>query len=161
MKVQFSTIRFLTSLCTGFLLFLAPAYAQPQPEDGNEGSLIDFSIKEAFLNFSYLGNKPAPSMGGQNERPELIAAIDFIQKEYGNPILIGNRSGPESTRLSPQKGATFRLWSSTGCRCKACQRNQNRATGHIWHSLSATSYSSPAIRTNSARSINWQTCRRQ
>jgi hypothetical protein len=63
MKVQFSTIRFLTSLCTGFLLFLAPAYAQPQPEDGNEGSLIDFSIKEAFLNFSYLGNKPAPSMG--------------------------------------------------------------------------------------------------
>lgn len=43
-------------------------------------------------NFSYLGVRPAPSRGGVSERPELIAAIEFM-KPHGNPILIGKSFG--------------------------------------------------------------------
>jgi uncharacterized protein len=44
------------------------------------------------FNFGYLGKRPAPSQGGKNEKPELVAAIEFM-KEYGQPILIGKSFG--------------------------------------------------------------------
>lgn len=44
------------------------------------------------FNFGYLGKRPAPSQGGKNERPELIAAIEYM-KEHGDPILIGKSFG--------------------------------------------------------------------
>ncbi len=43
-------------------------------------------------NFSYLDRKSAPSKDGKNERPELVAAIDFV-KQHGEPILVGKSFG--------------------------------------------------------------------
>jgi uncharacterized protein len=44
------------------------------------------------FNFGYLGKRPAPSQGGKNERPELVAAIDYM-KQHGSPVLIGKSFG--------------------------------------------------------------------
>lgn len=44
------------------------------------------------FNFGYLGKKPAPSKDGVKERPELVAAIEYMAK-YGEPILIGKSFG--------------------------------------------------------------------
>jgi predicted alpha/beta-hydrolase family hydrolase len=54
--------------------------------------LADLGFMVLRFNFGYLGKKPAPSMGGKNEKPEVASAIEYI-KEHGNPILIGKSFG--------------------------------------------------------------------
>lgn len=54
--------------------------------------LVELGFMVLRFNFGYLGKKPAPSLGGKNERPELVVAIEYI-KEHGNPILIGKSFG--------------------------------------------------------------------
>lgn len=44
------------------------------------------------FNFAYMGNKPAPSAGGKNEKPQVVEAIEFM-KDRGDPILIGKSFG--------------------------------------------------------------------
>ncbi len=44
------------------------------------------------FNFSYIDRKAAPSKDGKNERPELVAAIDYM-KQHGQPILVGKSFG--------------------------------------------------------------------
>lgn len=44
------------------------------------------------FNFGYLTRRGAPSLGGKNERPEVVAAIEFM-KEHGAPVLIGKSFG--------------------------------------------------------------------
>ncbi len=54
--------------------------------------LAELGLMVLRFNFGYLGKRPAPSQGGKNERPELVAAIEFM-KEHGQPILIGKSFG--------------------------------------------------------------------
>ena len=44
------------------------------------------------FNFGYMGKKPAPSKDGVKERPELVAAIEYMKK-HGEPVLIGKSFG--------------------------------------------------------------------
>ena len=54
--------------------------------------LAELGLMVLRFNFGYLGKRPAPSQGGKNEKPELVAAIEFM-KEHGEPILIGKSFG--------------------------------------------------------------------
>lgn len=54
--------------------------------------LVNMGLIVLRYNFGYIGRKPAPSAGGKNEKPELVAAIEYM-KEHGNPILIGKSFG--------------------------------------------------------------------
>jgi predicted alpha/beta-hydrolase family hydrolase len=54
--------------------------------------LADSGFRVLRFNFDYLGKRPAPSAGGKNELPELLAAMDYV-KAYGEPILIGKSFG--------------------------------------------------------------------
>lgn len=52
---------------------------------------LDFMVLR--FNFGYMGKRPAPSKDGKNERPELVAAIEYIQNLIPEPILIGKSFG--------------------------------------------------------------------
>ncbi|MDZ4833956.1 MAG: alpha/beta family hydrolase [Candidatus Melainabacteria bacterium] len=60
--------------------------------ENTSSGLVELGFMVLRFNFGYMGKRPAPSMGGKNEKPELVSAIEFM-KEHGNPILIGKSFG--------------------------------------------------------------------
>jgi Predicted hydrolase of the alpha/beta-hydrolase fold len=55
--------------------------------------LVQLGFLVLRFNFGYMGKRPAPSQGGKNEQPELVAAIEYMNDIIPESILIGKSFG--------------------------------------------------------------------